>query len=129
MLPSPRASSILAFPCTSRPSPGALPEQVDWRMYVSPAFSAKGTLVTDERRKRQRFSYPALVTVDGTPGRGRDLSAKGVSVLLTVPKVGDVVQVTLSKEVDGASEVSSPARVIRVDTSAEGYVLGLEFIE
>jgi hypothetical protein len=37
--------------------------------------------------------------------------------------------VTLAPASPNAEEISSPARVVRVDLEKEGYVVGLEFIE
>lgn len=98
-------------------------------MFVSPAFSAPVFFEREDRRKRQRFAYPAVVKVDGRPARGRDMSAKGASVLLPVPKIGDVVTVTLSQSADGPDEITAQARVVRVDHTDEGQVIGLEFLE
>lgn len=96
-------------------------------MFVSPAFSVPVLFEREDRRRRQRFDYPAVVQMDGRPVPGRDISAKGLSVLLAIPKVGDVVNVTLVEATEDAEEVSSAARVVRVDRAAEGFVVGLEF--
>ena len=98
-------------------------------MYVSPAFSLPVLYERDDRRRRQRFAYPAVVHLDGRPVPGRDISAKGVSVFLAAPAVGDVVRVTLAGATAGDKEISSSARVVRVDRTEEGFVVGLEFIE
>jgi hypothetical protein len=83
----------------------------------------------EDRRNRKRFEYPAVVTVNGLPARGRDINAIGLSATITLPKIGDVVQVTLSHPTDEAIGISSRARVVRVESSGDGYVFGLEFME
>jgi hypothetical protein len=103
--------------------------QVSPAMFVSPAFSAPVLRKREDRRKRQRFAYPAAVRIDGRPVPGRDISPKGLSVLVSVPSVGDIVRVTLAGATGDANEISAPARVVRVDPSPEGVVVGLEFIE
>jgi c-di-GMP-binding flagellar brake protein YcgR len=98
-------------------------------MYVSPAFALPVFQERGDRRKRQRFAYPATVQINGRPSPARDISPKGLSVLVAPPAVGDVVRVTLAAASGDAEEISSPARVVRVDREKEGYVVGLEFIE
>lgn len=98
-------------------------------MFVSPAFSNPVLYERDDRRDRQRFPYPASVKVDGRPGRGRDLSATGISVFVAIPQIGAVVDVTLPKA-DAAHEmITSQARVVRIDRTPSGYLVGLEFVE
>ena len=98
-------------------------------MFVSPAFTGPVLYERTDRRGRQRFAYPAVVHIDGRPVPGRDISAKGVSVLIAAPKLGDIVEVTLAGANADAREISSKGRVVRVDRTEDGYVVGLEFIE
>jgi hypothetical protein len=100
-------------------------------MFVSPAFTVPVLYERKDRRNRQRFAYPAVVHVNGRPVPGRDISPKGVSVFVAAPAVGDVVTVSLtgSGPTDDGQETTSRARVVRVDRSDDGYVVGLEFIE
>ena len=98
-------------------------------MYVSPAFATPVFREPRDRRKGQRFAYPAIVRINDRPTPGRDISPKGLSVLLAAPAVGDIVRVTLAPASPNAEEISSPARVVRVELQKEGYVVGLEFIE
>ncbi len=98
-------------------------------MFVSPAFSAPVFYERVDRRKRPRFAYPAVVHIDGRAVPGRDISEQGVSVLIAAPAVGDVVRVNLTTPPEVVGEVSSMARVVRVDRTEEGFVVGLEFIE
>ena len=98
-------------------------------MFVSPSFKAPMLRERQDRRKRQRLSYPAVVRVNGHPVKGKDMSAEGLSVLLPAPTIGDIVEVTLARSADGADEIKAAARVVRVETSAEGYEIGLEFVE
>lgn len=83
----------------------------------------------EDRRNRQRFAYPAVVQIDGRAVPGRDISPKGLSILLAAPEVGDIVQVALAGASADAPEISSSARVVRVDREDDGFVVGLEFIE
>ena len=98
-------------------------------MYVSPAFATPVFREPRDRRKGQRFAYPAIVRINDRPTPGRDISPKGLSVLLAAPAIGDIVRVTLAPASPNAEEISSPARVVRVDLEKEGYVVGLEFVE
>lgn len=120
---------ILGIPSTHGRFAGANAGRRFTGMFVSPAFSVPVFFEREDRRKRNRFAYPAIVRVDGRPARGRDMSAKGASVLLTVPKVGDIVTLTLSQSSEGPGEITAQARVVRIDHTDEGQVIGLEFLE
>jgi hypothetical protein len=98
-------------------------------MFVSPAFSKPELLQRRDRRDRQRFPFPASVTVDGRPARGRDVSARGISVFVAIPQIGAVVDVTLPTTTADGQEITSKARVVRLDRTPSGYVVGLEFVE
>jgi hypothetical protein len=98
-------------------------------MFVSPAFSKPELLQRRDRRDRQRFPFPASVTVDGRPARGRDVSAGGISVFVAIPQIGAVVDVTLPTTNADGQEITSKARVVRLDRTPSGYVVGLEFVE
>jgi hypothetical protein len=97
-------------------------------MFVSPAFSGP-TRPKRERRDGQRFAYPATVQIDGRPAPGRDISPKGLSVFLRAPAIGDIVRVTLAAANSDTEEISSSARIVRVDRDSDGFVVGLEFID
>ena len=100
-------------------------------MFVSPAFKAPVLKDQDQadRRSRRRFAYPAVVLIDGRPMPGRDISPHGLSILMPAPAVGDIVQVALAEATGETDAISSPARVVRVETTPEGIVVGLEFVE
>ena len=98
-------------------------------MFVSPAFSTPVLQQRSDRRTRQRFAYPALVRIDGRSVPGRDISSKGLSILIEAPAVGEMVMVTLAGASAETAEISSQARIVRVDRTDEGFVVGLEFIE
>ena len=98
-------------------------------MFVSPAFKTPVLGEREDRRSRKRFAYPAVVMIDGRPMPGRDISPHGLSILLPGPAVGDIVQVALADATGDAEAISSPARVVRVDASPEGIIVGLEFTE
>ena len=97
-------------------------------MFVSPAFSKPDLLRRHDRRDRQRFPFPTSLTVDGQPARGRDLSATGLSVFVPIPQIGAVVDVTVPTAQGAARELQTKARVIRIDRTPSGYVVGLEFV-
>ena len=67
--------------------------------------------------------------IDGHPMPGRDISRRGLSILMPGPTVGDIVQVALAAATGDAEAISAPARVVRVDSTPEGIVVGLEFVE
>jgi len=98
-------------------------------MFVSPGFSVPVFYEREDRRSRPRFPYRAIVQIDGRTAAGRDISSKGLSVVLAIPAVGDIVQVTLAGARGDANEIISPARVVRIDPGPDGIVVGLEFIE
>lgn len=98
-------------------------------MFVSPDFSSPILKAPRDRRDRQRFPYPAALTVDGRPARGRDLSATGVSVFVAIPQIGAIVDVTMPAVDTDEREVVSKARVVRIDRTPTGYIVGLEFVE
>jgi hypothetical protein len=98
-------------------------------MFVSPAFKAPVLGDREDRRSRKRFAYPAVVMIDGRPMPGRDISSHGLSILMPSPAVGDIVQVALAGATGDAQAITSPARVVRVDASPDGIIVGLEFIE
>ena len=94
---------------------------------MAPASSA--ALQREDRRTRRRFAYPAVVQVDGRQVPGRDISPQGLSVLITTPALGDIVRVSLAPPSAHADEISSLARVVRIDPGPDGIVVGLEFVE
>jgi hypothetical protein len=97
-------------------------------MFISPAFTAPVLPGREDRRKGPRFAYPAVVQIDGRSVPGRDISPEGLSVLIKAPAIGDVVQVTLASGTAESDQISAPARVVRVDRGAGGFVVGLEFL-
>ena len=101
-------------------------------MFVSPAFKApvlKEQNDQEDRRSRKRFAYPAVVTIDGRPMPGRDISRHGLSILIPGPAIGDIVQVALAPATGETEAISAPARVVRVDGGPDGITVGLEFVE
>ncbi len=100
---------------------GTLPgPEVHADMFVSPAFKAPVLKERDDRRSQKRFAYPAVVMIDGRPLPGRDISPRGLSILMPGPAVGDIVQVALAGATGDAEAISSPARVVRVDATSRG---------
>ena len=99
----------------------------DEAMFVSPAFTMPVLREREDRRHRQRFAYPATVKIDGRSVPGRDISARGLSVFIAAPTVGETVRVTLAGAPGEDGEISAPARVVRVDRTDEGFVVGLQF--
>jgi hypothetical protein len=73
------------------------------------------------------------VHVDGHAAVGCDISSKGLCVIMTpmTPRVtvGEIVRVTLAGQPGRVAEVTSPARVARVDRRADRFVVGLQFVD
>jgi hypothetical protein len=83
-----------------------------------------------DRRAHPRLEHREMVELDGQVLTGRDISARGVSVLVPPPvAVGDTVRVRLAGCADSGESVMATARVARVEGTTEGFVLGLEFVE
>ena len=83
-----------------------------------------------DRRAYPRLAHREPVELDGRELAGRDISAHGVSVIVPPPAViDDVVRVRLAGCADSGDAVVVTARVARVESTSEGFVLGLEFIE
>ena len=81
-----------------------------------------------DRRRQERFIHREPVHVDGRAVIGRDISATGIAVLMRSPlAVGDVVSVTLNDPSHEGPQ-TTPARVARVERSAERVVVGLQFV-
>ncbi|MBA2259305.1 MAG: PilZ domain-containing protein [Acidobacteria bacterium] len=87
-------------------------------------------LVQQEDRRAVRTPYSEVVLVDGAPMTGHNISASGISVLLSPSLTpGDIVRVTLAGAPGSVDEVASQARVSRIESRPEGIVVGLQFIE
>ena len=92
--------------------------------------TARPVLVKRQDRRAVRTPYPCPVLLDGQTVAARDISATGLSVLITPTIVrGDIVRVTLSGTPGSSDEVATSARVTRVDAGPDGFVVGLQFIE
>jgi hypothetical protein len=91
-----------------------------------------GVILTEcpDRRSYPRLEHRETVELDGQPVEGRDISTRGLSVVVPPPvKVGDVVRVRLAGCLDSGDVVMANAKVARLDATAEGFVVGLEFVE
>ncbi len=83
-----------------------------------------------DRRTHPRLEHAETVELDGRAVHGRDISARGLSVVIPPPvKPGDIVRVRLAGCLDSGEAVMASARVARLDASAQGFVVGLEFVE
>lgn len=83
-----------------------------------------------DRRGHPRLDHVETVEMDGQTVEGRDISARGLSVVLPPPvALGDVVQVRLAGCPDGGDPVKASARVVRLDAGPQGFVVGLEFLD
>lgn len=81
-----------------------------------------------DRRQDERFVHRESVQVDGRFAAGRDISASGIAVVMRGPvAIGDVVYVTTSG-FDRLGPATTPARVARIQTSAERLIVGLQFV-
>jgi len=83
-----------------------------------------------DRRSGERLVHQDPVHIDGRPAIGCDISARGLSVIMTPPVVvGDIVRVTLAGKPGRVAEVTSPARVTRVERRSDRCIVGLEFVD
>ena len=81
-----------------------------------------------DRRRQERFVHRQSVTVDGRSVIGRDISATGIGVVMpTAVATGDLVQVTVTDAAQGG-QVTTPARVARVQMLPGRVVVGLQFV-
>ena len=87
-------------------------------------------LIELEDRRDPRSAYANLVLIDGRPVAARDISTSGLSILLKPSiETGDIVRVTLAGAAGSRDEVATTARVARIEPRADGFIVGLEFIE
>ena len=96
------------------------------------SHSSSSVILTEcpDRRSHPRLEHVETVEMDGRPVEGRDISARGLSVVIPPPvKLGDLVRVRLAGCLDSGEAVMANARVARLDASAQGFVVGLEFVE
>jgi hypothetical protein len=99
-------------------------------MFVS--LRSTGVILTEcpDRRAHPRLEHAEAVELNGQPVEGRDISARGLSILIPpAVKLGDIVRVRLAGCLDSGEAVMANARVARLDGTAEGLVVGLEFVE
>jgi len=83
-----------------------------------------------DRRARERFEHRCPVQINGRYAEGRDISPKGLSVVMAPALVvGDVVRVTLPESGVDPGAVSAPARVTRIEPRGGRCILGLEFLQ
>ncbi len=93
---------------------------------------SNGVILTEcpDRRSYPRLEHGETVELNGQTVEGRDISARGLSVVIPPPvKLGDVVRVRLAGCLDSGESVMASAKVARLDASPEGLVVGLEFVE
>ena len=82
-----------------------------------------------DRRSGERLVHRDPVHIDGRAAIGCDISSRGLCVIMAPSlAVGDIVRVTLSGKPGHVAEVTSPARVARVDRRGDRSVVGLEFV-
>lgn len=82
-----------------------------------------------DRRDSDRIEHRCPVQIDGRYARARDISRKGLSVVITrTVTVEDVVRVTLPAAYAAGQEVTLAARVARIEPQASQCVVGLEFL-
>ena len=92
--------------------------------------AARPVLVQRKDRRAIRTPYEDVVLVDGEPLTGQDISVTGLSVVLRPTlSPGDIVRITLAGTPGQPDEIATSARVSRIEASAEGFVVGLQFIE
>jgi hypothetical protein len=97
-------------------------------MFAIPA--ARPILVARQDRRATRAAYLSTVLLDGVPAPARDISSTGLSVFLRQSVApGHRVRVTLAGTPGQTDEISTTARVSRVQDRSGGFIVGLQFIE
>ena len=82
-----------------------------------------------DRRSRERFEHRRPVQINGRYALARDISPRGIAVVMAPAlAVGDVVRVTLPRTA-ARTEVTTLARVARVEPLPGRSILGLEFMD
>jgi hypothetical protein len=90
-----------------------------------------------DRRAGVRFVHHERVRLDGRPARARNISARGLAVIMTPAagqtasglRPGDVVEVIRRVDATGAGLGAARARVARIEAGSRGVVAGLEFLQ
>lgn len=90
-----------------------------------------------DRRAGVRFVHDERVRLDGRPARARNISARGLAVIMTRAAgpaasrlhPGDVVEVIRRVDATGAGVGGARARVARIEASSRGVLAGLEFLQ
>jgi len=97
-------------------------------MHASQTTSELILVACPDRRSRGRIEHREPVQVDGRLVMSRDISSRGVSVVMQAPlAVGEAVCVTLAGAT-GHGEVVTRARVVHVKRRGSRTIAGLEFI-
>jgi len=105
-------------------------------MHLVPSTSDATLARKPDRRAEVRFVHHERVRLDGRPALARNISARGLAVVLTRAAgaaarrlhPGDVVEVTLRGDVTGAGLAAARARVARIEANRGRVVAGLEFL-
>lgn len=93
-------------------------------MFSSPAIPELILTECPDRRARARLVHREPVQINGRQVFCRDISARGLSVVMPpTVSVGDVVHVSLS-----LPQGRWPARVARVEANSDRSIVGLEFL-
>jgi hypothetical protein len=106
-------------------------------MELVPATPDAIVSLKPDRRAGVRFVHHERVRLDGRPARARNISARGLAVIMTRAagqaasrlRPGDVVEVMRRVDATGAGLGSARARVARIEASPRGVVAGLEFLQ
>ena len=98
-------------------------------MFAQHASYAPVLIECPDRREGDRVEQRLPVRIDGRDARTRDISPKGLSVVMTgtIP-VKDVVRVNLPASSASGHDVTRSARVARIEPQPGGCVVGLEFV-
>ena len=104
-------------------------------MHVGRSIPDATLTLKPDRRGEVRFVHHERVRVDGLPALARNISGRGLAVVLTRATgaarrlhPGDVVEVTLRGDAAGAGLAAMQARVARVEVNPSRLIAGLEFL-
>ena len=97
-------------------------------MFAAQGVSEPIVRLRRDRRSCERFVHAEPVQINGQPGIGRDISARGICVLSAAAVgIGEIVRVTIPGDITSVS-MPNRARVTRVESRIGRPVIGLEFI-
>lgn len=84
-------------------------------------------LKAKERRSAARHRFTELIEIDGQMAFGWDRSETGLGVYVRIaPAIGAEVVASLGRHPDFGGETQFPMRVVRMQVTTQGYLVGLQ---